>query len=170
MYFSKGDILLQPVSNKRIANRTGYFIVGISLLVLLGWLFDIPWLKSLQTNLATMKVNTAVCFGLLGLALSLSSQESSRWRRVAAVCVGLAGAISVLTLAEYAFGWNLGIDELLFRDLDTAVTNYPGRMSPATALCFALTSCSFSLHLARRYQPARPVHVTYKTPIKYFRI
>ena len=151
MYFSKGDILLQPLSNKRIANRTGYFIVGISLLVLLGWLFDIPWLKSLQTNLATMKVNTAVCFGLLGLALSLSSQESSRWRRVAAVCVGLAGAISVLTLAEYAFGWNLGIDELLFRDLDTAVTNYPGRMSPATALCFALTSCSFSLHLARRY-------------------
>ena len=142
---------MQHASHKRIANRIGYFVVGISLLVLMGWLFDIAWLKSLQTGLATMKVNTAVCFGLLGLALALSGKEKPRWRQVAWICTGLAAAISVLSLAEYAFGWNLGIDELLFRDLDTAVANYPGRMSPATALCFALTSCSFSLHLARRY-------------------
>ncbi|MCA9955711.1 MAG: hypothetical protein KC434_13370, partial [Anaerolineales bacterium] len=104
---------MQHASHKRIANRIGYFVVGISLLVLMGWLFDIAWLKSLQTGLATMKVNTAVCFGLLGLALALSGKEKPRWRQVAWICTGLAAAISVLSLAEYAFGWNLGIDELL---------------------------------------------------------
>ena len=45
-------------------------------------------------------------------------------------------AIGALTLGEMLFGWNLGIDQMLFRDEEAYS---PGRMAPSAAFCFLLT-------------------------------
>ena len=55
-------------------------------------------------------------------------------------------SIALLTLAEYVSGRNLGIDELLFRDVAGLVKSpFPGRMSPITAGNFLLLACGMVL-------------------------
>src|SRR5690348_8275131 len=48
---------------------TGYAALAVGLLVLIGWAFDIPTLKSVLPGAMTMKPNTAVSVLALGLAM-----------------------------------------------------------------------------------------------------
>ncbi|MBW4546687.1 MAG: PAS domain S-box protein [Symplocastrum torsivum CPER-KK1] len=65
------------------------------------------------------------------------SIRSRQW--ISQICAFTVAMIGLLTLSEYLFNWNLGIDHLLFRELPEAVaTSHPGRMAPNTALNFAL--------------------------------
>jgi PAS domain S-box-containing protein len=101
-----------------------------------------------------MKPNTALAFVLAGLALVLLSgtpvsprlpapqdelaRQAGRAHagQVFALLVALIGG---LTLCEYLFSWQLGIDELLFKDdPNAAATLSPGRMAPSTAVNFLL--------------------------------
>lgn len=113
------------------------------ILVVLGWLFDWPTVKGVLPGLATMKFNTALGFILCGVSLFLrrhpgdpSHQPETLWGMICGVMVALLGAA---TLSEYIWGWRLGIDELVVRDLghDTGMIA-PGRMAPVTAVCFVL--------------------------------
>ncbi len=109
--------------------------------VLAGWCFQVPVLKSILPDTVSMKPNTALAFVLAGLALLLQygSPISSRRARAGQWPALLVVLISGLTLCEFLFGWQLGIDELLFKeDLNATVTLIPGRMAPSTAVCFVL--------------------------------
>lgn len=53
----------------------GATVTIVGCIVILGWVFDIAILKSLIPNAATMKVNTAVCFVLAGIALLYSQPD-----------------------------------------------------------------------------------------------
>ena len=85
-----------------------------------------------------MTRNTAACFVLCGLALLLVALGRPRW--LAVVCAGMVGVLSLLTIFEYVFGVNAGIDELLGPSYITVKLSSPGRMSPVIAICFALSS------------------------------
>jgi signal transduction histidine kinase len=121
-------------------------VAGLGAAVLLGWALDIPALKSILPNWVTMKANTAVGFLLSGIALVLLQEGSSSYGRpmfLARVCAACVMGIGLLTLAEYAGGLNLGIDQLLFEEPATAVgTSHPGRMAPTTALSFGLVGAA----------------------------
>jgi PAS domain S-box-containing protein len=127
-------------SLKFFSQAASLAIILLGGLVLLGWAFDIAALKSILPGLATMKPNTALSFVMAGASLWLLQGEPSLLKRRLA----LAGAISVtvlalLTLSQDLFGWNLGLDQLLFRDMLPAGSMAPpGRMSPATAFNFSL--------------------------------
>jgi integrase len=57
--------------------------------VLIGWILDIPVLKSISPNFVAMKANTATCFILIGLSLWLSQtkrQGNRTVRRIARLC------------------------------------------------------------------------------------
>ncbi len=132
------------------------FAVAIGAAVLAGWLFDVPLLKSLLPGFVTMKANTALAFVLAGgslLLLSPSTVSPARARagQALALVVTLIGA---LTLGEYVFGWQLGIDELLFKEHDTAPvwTSAPGRMAASTAAAFFLLGLAL---LAIEWEPRR---------------
>ncbi len=131
----------------------GAVALGLGCVALLGWAADIPTLKSVLPGLVSMKVNTALCLALGGMALWLQAGEAPRaasLARAAAVVVGLVGG---LTLGEHLFGWQLGIDELLVRDAPDAVgTSAPGRMAFTTAWAFlALGPVLFCLRLPQRW-------------------
>ncbi len=125
---------------RRLSRSAGIFAMALGALVLLGWMRDIQILKSVAPGLVSMKANTAVAFVLSGYALwALHSIGSARISRAAMICSISVIAIGLLTLSEYLFGWNLGIDYLLFEETGNAVkTSVPERMSPATALSFIL--------------------------------
>ncbi|MEH1985364.1 MULTISPECIES: PAS domain-containing sensor histidine kinase [unclassified Nostoc] len=65
---------------------------------------------------------------------------------ISQVCAIAVTTIAALTLCQYLFGWNLGIDELVFRDSPTSIaTSHPGRMGLNTALNFILISVALQI-------------------------
>jgi diguanylate cyclase (GGDEF)-like protein/PAS domain S-box-containing protein len=120
---------------QRFAHIVSIITVAMGVSVIIGWQFDIGLLKSFLPGLATMKVNTALCFILLGAALYLSVIGSQRTLTARTFAL-TALLIGTLTLAQYILKLNFGIDELLFYDAASHISslNPPGRMAPATAL------------------------------------
>jgi PAS domain S-box-containing protein len=118
----------------------------IGIAVLIGWMLDIPAVTRIYPGLPTMKVNTAFCFVLLGVALWLSTADSTptrplRWLGQAAAAV--AALLGMLTLVQYVFGVDLGVDRLLFHDQSSsAAALYPDRMAPNTALSVVLVGAA----------------------------
>ena len=141
-------------SYRRASQVASAIVIAIGFLVLLGWLFEIPALKSMPPGLATMKANTALAFMLAGISLWLTSakQENQRLDRIARACAILTALIGLLTISEYIFSQNLGIDQLLFKDKLTPESAYPGRMSPVTALNLCLLGFGLLFLGSHRYR------------------
>ena len=119
----------------------GGLVLLLGLVVLLAWVFDVPSLQSLRPGLPTMKANTALGFVLSGVALVLMGLPRPRpfVRWAAYGCAGLVTLLGALTLAQYLFGVELGLDQLLMEDSGPRREfGYPGRMPPNSALCFIL--------------------------------
>lgn len=114
------------------------FLVGS--LAFIGWIFDIDILKSVLPGTVSMKANTALCFMMAGISLWLGvTAGSTRTHRLQQACGIIVSLIGLLTLSQYLFGWNCGIDQLLFKDpINDGFTLFPGRMAPNTALNFSL--------------------------------
>src|SRR2546426_9719017 len=109
--------------------------------VLAGWLFNLEWLKRFHPDWVTMKPNSAFCFILAGLALWLLCPGSATGLklRVAQACALTIAVVGLLTLGEYLFSRDLGIDQLLFREHEAEPGSpAPGRMAPAAAFNFVL--------------------------------
>jgi signal transduction histidine kinase len=110
--------------------------------VLIGWIFDIPVLKSVSPEFVTMKANTAICFILIGLSLWLSQEkraDNRLCRGIARLCASVVFLIGFLTFWQYLLGWDFGIDQLLFKEPATAIlTSAPGRMAFNTSILFAI--------------------------------
>jgi len=138
---------------RRTSHAAGGIVIGIAVLVMAGWLFNISAFKTILPGLATMKANTALAFGLIGISLLLaSSNHENLWVRIVSnACAALAILIAVLTLSEYVFGVDLGIDQLLFKDTSIPETLYPGRMAAVTALNLSLLGFATLILNRRQY-------------------
>lgn len=109
----------------------GRLVAAIGVVVLVSWL--LRWDAGLQLlpGRVPMQFNTALGFVAAGLALGV------RTRVVGLVAAGVVAGLGLLTLAQYAFSIDLGIDQLLHRPHLTVHTSNPGRMAPMTAIGFA---------------------------------
>lgn len=121
----------------------------VGLVSLCGWIFDLHP-GSISPGLVGMKANTAVCFILAGFSLLVQARPGPPLppsqlylaRVLALVVLG----VGFLTLMEYIFGWELGLDQLLFREtLEEAGPSFPGRMAPASAFSFLLLGLALLL-------------------------
>ncbi|MBD2441026.1 PAS domain S-box protein [Nostoc sp. FACHB-110] len=132
---------------KRTSQICSFGIILLGCIVLLGWIFDIHSFQSILPQWVTMKANTALGFVLSGIALNYVHSTSRVKRRLAQSCALVVIILGWLTLSEYLFGWNLGIDQLFFQDNPKAIaTSNLGRMAPVSALNFTfLGSALFSL-------------------------
>ncbi|MGL5061313.1 MAG: PAS domain-containing protein [Microcoleus sp.] len=146
---------------KQISRIAAAGTIAIGFLVLIGWKLDIAILKTgLVGGTATMKTNTALCFILSGTSLWLLDARSAaagkkklnrQLRLASAIAACCAIVIALLTLSQYIFNWNLGIDRLLFSDGYTTTGNpHPGRMGANTALSFLLAGISLVLLSGQR--------------------
>jgi signal transduction histidine kinase/HPt (histidine-containing phosphotransfer) domain-containing protein/ActR/RegA family two-component response regulator len=102
---------------------------------MLGWLHDIQLLRSVIPGAVHQKANTAL--SMFALAVAICLRDAGRHSRppllISRFVAALVAVLGTVTLSEYAFDWNAGIDELLFRDVNQAYADAPGRMSPYTA-------------------------------------
>ncbi|MGB9405166.1 MAG: CHASE3 domain-containing protein [Candidatus Acidiferrales bacterium] len=147
------------MASRQFALLASFLVAALGVSVLLGWAFNVPALKGVFPGLATMKANNAAAMLLSGAALALlSRRKTSKRIRLLVTALALAViAVGALTLMEYFFGWQLGIDQALFREAAGAVAiPYPGRMSPSSALCFVFAGTALfvaSLRSAWRRWP-----------------
>ncbi|HYW57433.1 MAG TPA: ATP-binding protein [Polaromonas sp.] len=110
----------------------------VGLVAMIGWLGDWPSLKSVLPGAVEMKANTAL--GLMAAASGLwllDIQRSPACEQAGQAMSVVVAALGLATLSQYMFGWEMGIDELLFEDTGGAFNAIPGRMSPYTAGSFA---------------------------------
>src|SRR5690606_22180524 len=102
-----------------LVRASGAVLAALGALVTIGWVLDLPTLKGIAPNFATMKVNEALAFLLAGGALMLRPSAGSAEQRATLagaaglLAAALAGVIALLTVWEYAADIDLGIDELL---------------------------------------------------------
>jgi len=129
-----------PVRTPAWSAFGGLAVIALGAAVLCGWTFDVAVLRGPVAGQVEMKANTAVAFVLCGASLlALTQTGSPAIARAGRVMALLAAAIGAVTLAEYAAGANLGLDELLFDDPpEAAQTVHPGRLAPQTAATFVL--------------------------------
>lgn len=108
-------------------------VIGIEVLV--GWAFGITRMTTILPGLISMKPNTATGFLLTTVALYLA--YTGKYKPIQAICASTIVLLGVVTLTEYVFRINVGIDQLLF--YDSVQFPFPGRMAPITAVNFLLT-------------------------------
>ncbi|MEY2577757.1 MAG: hypothetical protein QOI49_581 [Verrucomicrobiota bacterium] len=122
--------------------------VGVALLgalVLAGWVLQVEALKSIIPGAGPMKPNMAAAILLCGAALSLLSRKTlTKPIRICSAAIAATVIIlSALTIGEYVFGWDLGIEHWLIGDVRADLENpHPGRMAPITAVCFILVGAA----------------------------
>ena len=116
--------------------------ICISLLVLTGWVFDISFFKTIIPGYISMKANTAIALFCLAISLfffedveKYNTHRPTRW--TSTFFAFLTFLIGALTLAQYLFDTNFGIDEFLFIDPVRPGARFPaGRLAPITAINF----------------------------------
>lgn len=133
---------------ERFARFCALTVAALGVIVLFGWVLDIDTLKSVLPGLATMKANTALCFIFAGASLFSACQlkELPQWRAVQFVAASIVMLLGVLTLAEYFFAVDFGIDQILLLAPSVPFsTEAPGRMAMATAAGFVFTGLALLL-------------------------
>jgi len=147
-----------PAIEKSLARFTAFGSVlsaGFGLLVLAGWTFQVATLKSIPSGQPEVRGNAAICLILLGLALWWQRNEKqapATVLRLGAKTSGtIAGTVGLLSALEYLFGWDLGIDQLLFTAGAAGVpgTIRPGLMPPLVGVSFFLLGNALVLLDAR---------------------
>ena len=96
-----------------------------------------------------MKVNTALCFLLMGISLILINHDKTPQPDILRkiffpTIIGIVIFTGVISLIQYIFNLNFGVDEIIYKDdINLIGTSNPGRMAPSTAICFILFGVSF---------------------------
>jgi hypothetical protein len=131
-------------SLSRLASMFSVVAVVIGFLVLLGWQFDIELFKRVVPTFVAMNPTTAITFVYAGVSLFLLQPSHAQLLRAwGKILAWLVMAIGLACLWGYLAEWDLGIDQLLFRDkLNVEVP--PNRMAPNTALCFVLLGAALA--------------------------
>ncbi|WP_192577360.1 GGDEF domain-containing protein [Francisella sp. LA112445] len=110
-------------------------VLVIACTVIFGWLTGNTSIVKLNNSFPPMQFNTAACFGILAIVNFIPKTSKFSYSRCILSLIVLI--ISLLTLSEYLFGLNFGIDHIISaKAIDHSL--YPGRMSPNTAVCFLL--------------------------------
>jgi PAS domain S-box-containing protein len=142
------ELVLVPEKTSRSGQLSTLLAAGLCILissvVLLGWVLGVEVLKAPRPDQVVMKTNAAVCFLMAGVVLL----RRGRFGIVLACLVTLIGG---LTMAEYALGIDLGIDQILCRESPGAFgTVHPNRMAPFAACCLLLLGPALVLVAAQR--------------------
>jgi PAS domain S-box-containing protein len=136
---------------KNISKVTAVIAILFGCCVIIGWIFNITILKSVLNGLVAVKSNTAVAFILIGISLFCCKNNiNPSAKYITQICALLVAVIGLLSLSEYFFGWDLGIDQIFFKEPVTAInTSDPGRMAPTTAFNFFMIGVSLLLLYTR---------------------
>jgi len=129
---------MNKTRSKIISISAAVITMVLGILVILGWLTDSNYLKSLVPGTVTMKFNAAlgfICSSGVVLLCFFPGKNKMRNGISVLLCV-IVSLIGLITLLEYFFGYNPGIDEFFIKDRIHPIAYFAGRMSPLSATNF----------------------------------
>ena len=147
---------------KIFSEFSGIFIVIVGVLVLIGWAFNIAILKSPGPGFSTIKSNVGLAFIFIGFSLWLQQTNRINYnnKRIAQILALATALIGFLTLVEYSFGVNIGIDQMLFKEAAGALnTSSPNRMAFSAALSLFIAGVALLLINIKSIRDIRPVQI-----------
>ncbi len=127
-----------------ISELLSIIIIISGIILLMGWLFNVPIFKSLSF-LFPIKADAAICFIFIGISLwLLQTKRANQINIITAKTLALVVLIiGSLALIEYLKGINLGIDQILFIELPgTLNSSLPAHIASITALNLVLIGSS----------------------------
>jgi signal transduction histidine kinase/FixJ family two-component response regulator len=152
----------------QVSRVFGWIVVGIGLLVFVGWLLDRPLLRYFFPGYPTLKLNAGLAFIFCGIPLAWAPEGGVWHARVRKVCAAAVIAIGALTLIEYAANVSFAplIATLNFLLLGVAIWLLDSRTAhggwPAQVLALTVASIAYVMLLGLAYDVTTPYreHVT----------
>lgn len=133
---------------KYCSEVSSILIAVIGFIIILGWAFNIPLFKSPGPAFSTVKSNLAICFVLIGISLFLlQTRIINKGNHKIIQFLGFVVVLTgFLTLIQYFFVLDLGIDQMFFREAPGAInTLSPNRMEIIAALNLFLAGAAILL-------------------------
>jgi len=131
-------------------NRTiiviGLLTIMAGVVVMTGWIFNIPVLQSIVPGFIAMKFNAALGFVLLGSASLLNQYRANKYNTSAFFVLSLLTALlGLVTLSQDLFHYNAGIDQLFITDRTIISHDFPfqGRMAFNASMSFIFLGFGF---------------------------
>ena len=132
--------------SQRFLGASAIALIAMGILVLVGWHARLPVLVQVRPGYIAMAYYTALCFLACGAGLWLLRVDRARGAATLALFPLIVGALFVF---EYGTGIDLGIDQALMKWEGPSPQRLPGRMAPATAICFVLAGVALQLSARR---------------------
>jgi len=122
-------------------------VIVTGVMVMIGWVFDIPILKSILPSWVTMKFTTALSFFLGGIVLysiaALQREKSGIAMTILPIVSLIIFFLMATLLASSFLGIHTGVEDLFVKEAEGAVKSVaPGRPSIGTMIDFLLIATS----------------------------
>src|SRR5688572_5126960 len=129
----------------RISETLSFVIIGVGLIVLVGWIAGVDIIKNAIPGSVSMKLSTSISFIFAGLSILAISKSLNRNARPLFSLVVLPSSILVIILfitthiTAILLSTQNGIDNLFVKEApDSIFTTSPGRPSVGTVANFVL--------------------------------
>jgi len=118
----------------------------------IGWIFDIPALTQITPDLPAMQPNTIAGLIMSAVAIFLLSRKPAKASVVVSWVLGaVVFLLGLVTLLQYVFGWDLGIDRFFVSNVPTQIQPHPGRPSPQTSVNFVFLGAGIVFYFLEGY-------------------
>lgn len=137
----------QSWANKtlKISKILSLLVILISLIIIGGWIFNIPLLQGAVGNLLPTRLNTACLFLIMGIMAYLLNKYSNneKIRLLGSITGILIVIFGFITIMEYVLGIFLPLDNILLASQPLAITR-PRFLSSINILLFGIIILLFS--------------------------
>jgi len=134
---------MAPEKKRKIARVLSLIVIIAGICVIIGWIFDIGFLKSILPSWVSMKFDTAIAFVLSGITLYFIVGAAEGEFDIAQVVLSITSLIIILLMGTLFFSSVLkirtGVEDLFIKEAARTVkTVTPGRPSIPTMFNFIL--------------------------------
>lgn len=133
----------------RRSNYLSLVALSLAFLTFIGYIFQLPVLTYFHPSLPPMQPNTVMALIMCSVAVFFINSRNRKLAYLSAFLGAIAILLGVLTLVQYYFFHDLGIDQIFS---PTPLLNgwVPGRPAPQTAANFILLGLSLIIFHSRR--------------------
>lgn len=123
---------------------SGIFALVLSIVVMAGWIFEDPSLIRINPAFTPMQFNAALCFVFCSIAILLLQ---TRYHKPVLLVCAVTASIAAITLVQYLFDMNYGIDTWFLVPFTSEGTSHTGRMAANTSVAITLLSVAIALNV-----------------------